>query len=740
MSNYRFESKFIKRKVVAPQMLSATVRKSSVSKKLKPRVLMVGTHLTKTRGGITTLIAEILKSPLKEEFDFHYIESQAEDFGKIGKTLLALAAVARFLWICPAKRPDLIYVHLGSNASLYRESVFIFLAKIFRKKVVAHFHAGDIDDYYPLQNRLGQRFIRLSLGLSDYLIAVSRESARQLKNIVKSPNISVIANAIDTSVFDFSDRRHLRQDDAARLLFVGATGKLKGERDLIKALAILRGTDGKSKIKVSFLGYGAENLANYCQKLGVAEYIEFLGAVSIEERVAFFQKADIFVLPTYAEAMPMSVIEAMASGLPVISTTVGGIPEIVEDGADGFLIPPGDVEALAKKISYLLENECVRVKVGAKARQKALEQMDFQQYTNKLRGLLSTACQTKYDNMTNTKLIIKRSIKSAASIAKARVGFPALAPGSVNIIAYHRVVADIAKAERESIYGLVVSADTFRLHCKMLRKAFDVVSLETAMYFLSGERKVRRPLAAITFDDGYLDFYEEAFPILNDLGLPATVFLPTECVGLEQPLAHDRIFWLLEQARLKSASIESALIRAGFAKKTARDFAALRDRLKLTEAMVYLPNDLRERVIVELENEIGDFAEYPREYRLLNWEMAREMARKGINFGAHTANHVVLPLEDESAAKAEITDSKKELERQLNKKAVSFAYPNGEYNAKIRRLIAEAGYKIAVTTEKRVNRPGADLLALGRISLCEESTRGIKGVYSPGVANFRLGI
>jgi peptidoglycan/xylan/chitin deacetylase (PgdA/CDA1 family) len=339
--------------------------------------------------------------------------------------------------------------------------------------------------------------------------------------------------------------------------------------------------------------------------------------------------------------------------------------------------------------------------------------------------------------MNSTKLLIKRSIKSVASMAKAKgVGFSSPAAGSVNILAYHRVVADIAKAEKEAIYGIVISAATFRRHCESLRKTYDVVSLETAMHFLDGERKVARPLAVITFDDGYLDFYEEAFPVLNDLGLPATVFLPTNFIGQNKPLAHDRIFWLVKQASEKSVPVGDALNKAGVTK----DFAAARDLLSVTDAIVYLPHEQREKVIAELENLLGDFADYPPEYQLLSWEMIREMARKGIDFGAHTANHVVLPLEDEATLEAEIVESKKELERRLNEKVVTFAYPNGEYNARVRQLVAQAGYKIAVTTEKRINQPGADLFALGRISLCEESTRGFKGTYSPRVADLRLGI
>ncbi|MDQ4123385.1 MAG: polysaccharide deacetylase family protein [Acidobacteriota bacterium] len=342
--------------------------------------------------------------------------------------------------------------------------------------------------------------------------------------------------------------------------------------------------------------------------------------------------------------------------------------------------------------------------------------------------------------MTSTKLLIKRSIKSAASVAPVKTGFASPTPDSVNIIAYHRVVADIAKAERESIYGLVVSTDTFWRHCEMLKKAYDVVSLETARYFLCGKRRVGRPLAVITFDDGYLDFYEEAFPILNEFGLPATVFLPTDFIGKNKVLAHDRIFWLLKQAIGKSISIANALQRAGIGQLVGQ-FAASRNLLKLTDSVVFLPNEQREKVISELETELGDkFENYPREYQLLDWEMVREMHHKGINFGAHTANHVVLTCETEAAFETEIVGCKKELERQLSSKVVSFAYPNGAYNPRVRQIIAQAGYEVAVTTETKINQPGADLFALGRISLCEESTRGLSGTYSAKVAGLRLGV
>ncbi len=355
---------------------------------------MVGMHLTKTRGGISTLISEILKSPLKDDFDLTYIESQAEDFGRAGKLVLAFKAIVKFISTSMFKAPDLVYVHLGSNASLYRESIFILFARLMRKKVIAHFHAGDIDTYFPKQSRIGQRYIRRALAACPDFIAVSQESASQLRTFVGSANISVIPNAIDTSIFvnPESESSRKNRDGPIKILFVGAMGKLKGERDLANALAIIKKSG--ANVKTSFLGYGADNLGIYCEELGVTNLIEFMGAIPMDQRIKFFNEADIFVLPTYAEAMPMSVIEAMAAGLPTISTTVGGIPELINDGEDGLLIRPGDVNALAKQILFLAHNKDARLEMGRRAQERARKNMDISEYSNRLKRHLFPRCSS----------------------------------------------------------------------------------------------------------------------------------------------------------------------------------------------------------------------------------------------------------------------------------------------------------------------------------------------------------
>ncbi|MBC7797215.1 MAG: polysaccharide deacetylase family protein [Pyrinomonadaceae bacterium] len=333
-----------------------------------------------------------------------------------------------------------------------------------------------------------------------------------------------------------------------------------------------------------------------------------------------------------------------------------------------------------------------------------------------------------------SKLLLKRSLKSLVALAN---GFRRSKSDSLTILAYHRVAADINEAERDSIRGLVISAESFRKHCLLLKENFQVVNFENAMISSKRETAKSRPLAVITFDDGYLDNYEKAFPILNELDLPATIFLPSNLIGKNEILAHDKLFWLTKTAveTKRTGEIEAALREINV--EDANNIAAIRDVLKLTDKLVFLPFASREKLISVLEKRLN-VTKYPSHYGLMNWEMVREMSRNGITFGGHTANHPVLTLENDAVLHSEIVESKGVLEHHTNSQIGVFAYPNGKHNENVLRHVKNAGYQIAVTTKRTINRFGDNPLTLGRISLCEESTRGISGEFAQNIAVLRL--
>jgi peptidoglycan/xylan/chitin deacetylase (PgdA/CDA1 family) len=311
----------------------------------------------------------------------------------------------------------------------------------------------------------------------------------------------------------------------------------------------------------------------------------------------------------------------------------------------------------------------------------------------------------------------------------------------VMILGYHQVVADIARAEREAIFGMAISAQTFRRQMEFLRARYEVLSLAEAVAVLRGDASTTRPAVVITFDDGYRSTYEQAWPILRELKLPATIFVTTGLVGSNQWLDHDLLYWYTRQAKLLGLSLRVPLVKAGLNLREVASITAEVDPLRLCEQLVQLPQVRRDAVLKRLGEFLGEpTPEEGGEFRVLDWAMIREMAAGGLSFGAHTERHPMLTLETAELAECEIRNSKLALEAQLGAPVQHFAYPNGCYNEAVKALVQRLGFTAAITTDKHINRRGADLFALGRTCLCEESTRGLTGQYSEAVARLRLAV
>lgn len=367
---------------------------SAGAEKRRLRVAMVGPHPTKTLGGIATTISNLLHSPLTHEFDIRHISSQADEYGKLRKIAMALTALIEFAATLVWRRPDIAYIHLGASVSVYRKAPFIALARLLRCKVVTHFHAGDFDIFYKSRSRPGQALIRRSIGLSHHLIAVSETWRKRLRQVWPRVPVSVVRHGINLGQFK---RTHMPNGSALRLLFVGAMGRLKGERDLISALQAMPRLD--SSLHLIMLGNGDNAVRPFLQKSNLERMVEYIGPTPMDMRADFYKRADLFVLPTYAECLPISMLEAMAAGLPIVSTTVGGIPDLIEDGVEGYLIAPGDVEALADRIARLVNNPAERLRMGERARVKALdydEELALTRLSALLRGLANGSDTSGY--------------------------------------------------------------------------------------------------------------------------------------------------------------------------------------------------------------------------------------------------------------------------------------------------------------------------------------------------------
>ncbi len=302
----------------------------------------------------------------------------------------------------------------------------------------------------------------------------------------------------------------------------------------------------------------------------------------------------------------------------------------------------------------------------------------------------------------------------------------------VLILSYHRVVADFAGEARRSLYTLNVEQKTFRRHLEVLQETHDVVSLDEALSVLDGTREAARDVAVITFDDGYRDVYQHAFPVLRDLRLPAVVYVPSAFIGSDHRLGHDRLFAALRRMRDRgigpmAVGVESPgerwLIDA--LEGNAGPELAL-ERLIARHSTPGLS-----RLADALEDRLGLASYRPPDGELpLTWEMLREMEGHGIVTGAHTAEHTVLTHERLDDARREIALCKASIEKALKRPVKHFAYCNGYYSAGVAQALKAEGFVSAVTTEDMPNTPGVDPFALKRKVLWEASSSGMLGFYS----------
>ncbi len=309
------------------------------------------------------------------------------------------------------------------------------------------------------------------------------------------------------------------------------------------------------------------------------------------------------------------------------------------------------------------------------------------------------------------------------------------------IVSYHRVVDDFTGELQRSIPGLLISKETFRRHLEEANRAgYAFATLEEALEVMEGRRKATRDLCVVTFDDGYRDVYRHGFPILKAMGIPATIYLPADYVGTERRFDHDRLFHLirmLQDRRIEplyetlppwSAGLIAPVLAGNIPLSAALD-----------DFIAYHRGAMLRATIDGLERQLGSVGQaLPEQGDVIDWEEAREMSRSGICFGAHTLKHTVLTLEPVEQVKAEVEGSRDILQRELGQQVVDFAYCNGWYSDVVIRVLREAGFRSAVTTEDLPNVIGGDPFTLKRKVLWENFSAGADGAYSSALTRCQL--
>lgn len=360
----------------------------------KPRVLLAG-HLPPPLGGIATFCRDLLGSPLKDMVDLRFVQtsSQRRDLSASGKVsgsnlLEAARDCLRFARAVRADRPQIVHVCTSVGGSFLKNGLCALYARAKGSRIVLHPHCS-FERLYA-GPRLWRRFCDRVFRRAAAVIVLSDEWSGLVSRL-PGARIHRLPNAIDTAPYRRIAARPPRADGApVRILYLGHLAGVKGTDDLLSAFARLdpRGAAVGLDLVGDFQAAEDESRLRTAavRDFGPGKTVRLVPPVAGEEKLACFARADLFVFPSHSEGMPMAILEALAAGLPVVATSVGGIPELVADGANGFLVPPRDPAALAEALARLCGDRALRVRMGAQSLERSKDH-DIGTYAERLAGI-----------------------------------------------------------------------------------------------------------------------------------------------------------------------------------------------------------------------------------------------------------------------------------------------------------------------------------------------------------------
>jgi glycosyltransferase involved in cell wall biosynthesis len=348
----------------------------------RPRLLLIG-PLPPPLGGVQLLIDMQRRSLLAREFELHVVDTSKRQLRWAVENptwRTPLYFVRDFLRLVRALvrvRPDVALVHAASSLSFLRDWMFMVTARLAGVKVICHYH-GTLHARFPSgETRSGRLIGRFLMSVAHRVIVLGPSYQREMSLAWRRDDIAWAPNMADIALFRNMPASipapWLARGDRA-VLFVGRLSAPKGIYDLFDAVP--RVLERHPEAVFVLVGVAESDtlepvIRAEAERRGIAARIAFLGSLEGREKAAAFVTSRMIVVPSWTEAFPLVIPEAMAAGLPVVATAVGAIPDFLKDGEDGFLVAPKDPRMLADRICRLLDDEGLRQRISNRVRERA---------------------------------------------------------------------------------------------------------------------------------------------------------------------------------------------------------------------------------------------------------------------------------------------------------------------------------------------------------------------------------
>lgn len=351
---------------------------------MKNKICMVVPSFS-AKGGITSVVSGYRGSQLEKDFEIKYIETYCD--GKwLSKLLIALKAYISYIWLLLIWHPAIIHIHSSFGGSFYRKMPFIIIGSWCKKPIINHVHGADFGEFYLNAPETKRKLVKTTYNKCSKLIALSDEWKENLKKIVDESKITVIENYSILNIEAIEERKHKKNEH--NVLFLGFICKRKGCYDI--PAIVEKVAQVIPDVKFVLAGSGDVEQIKAITPDKIKNNIVYPGWVRDKEKDKLLREADLFFLPSYNEGMPMSILDAMGYGLPVVSTTVGGITKIVHNGENGYICEPGNIDQLSFQIVKLLNDDSAMRYASKKSVEVILSGYSFEGHCSKLEQLYNS--------------------------------------------------------------------------------------------------------------------------------------------------------------------------------------------------------------------------------------------------------------------------------------------------------------------------------------------------------------
>jgi len=352
---------------------------------MRTNVVMIGSA-PGTRGGVAALVQLYATQGLFQRWGVVYVPTH-RDGSKLHKLGVAAGAWLDVLWRLALGHVSLLHVHIASDASFWRKAMFIVPARLLGVPYLLHMHGGNFLAFYNGRGLPGRRaFIRWIYRGANRVIVLSDEWQGIIASVEPACRIAVIPNPVEVPAWSAR-----LSDPPAQVLFLGVLEERKGVHDLLHAWARILPRHPGARLVLAGSG-SDESVIALARRLDIQGSIAMPGWIGPDERARLLRSSWAFALPSHIEALPMAVLEAMAAGLPVVATRVGGIPTAVSHGVTGFLVDPRDPAAIAQALDVLLSDAGMRRSMGQAGRARALDLFCAERIVPRIEALWLEAC------------------------------------------------------------------------------------------------------------------------------------------------------------------------------------------------------------------------------------------------------------------------------------------------------------------------------------------------------------